>query len=30
MNSPAQFKRWLGRAMAFVETLPPKAKKSAR
>ena len=27
MNSPAQLKRWLKRGLAYVETLPPKAKK---
>ena len=30
MNSPAQLKRWLKRGLAYVETLPPKAKKSQR
>lgn len=29
MNSPTQFKRWLRRGMAYVETLPPKPGGSA-
>jgi hypothetical protein len=30
MNSPAEFKRWLKRGMAYVETLPPKSNKAGR
>ena len=28
MNSPAALKRWIKRGLAYVETLPPKAKKA--
>ena len=28
MNSPAALKRWVKRGIAYVETLPPKAKKA--
>ncbi len=28
MNSPAALKRWVKRGLAYVETLPPKAKKA--
>ena len=28
LNSPAALKRWIKRGLAYVETLPPKAKKA--
>jgi TfoX/Sxy family transcriptional regulator of competence genes len=28
MNSPAALKRWIKRGLAYVETLPPKARKA--
>ncbi len=28
MNSPAALKRWVKRGLAYVETLPPKAKRA--
>jgi TfoX/Sxy family transcriptional regulator of competence genes len=30
MNSPEVFSRWLERGLAYVETLPPKAKKAPK